>query len=452
MAEGPEREAAATELVRRSYSAALEPMDRRRLVTETSIGALFLLAATALAVAGDATREWDVVPALVLTLLFAGAIRVQFDVGAGYTSPVELVFVPMLLLLPTPAVPLLVCAGWLLGNLPDVVRRRLHPDRLLLVPANCWFAIGPAVVLTAADAQTPDWSDWPWYLLALASQFVLDLVATEVREWAGRGIPPKLQAQLVGWIQAVDAMLAPLGLLAAFASESWEYAFLLLVPAAGLLVFFSRERSGRLQSALALADAAREREELIAQASHHLVTPVAVVGGLVERLDDDLSPARRAEAHAAMRREMAKLRYRVREFADYARLKADRGLVVDPREVDVVAVAREVAAAFPAVAIENGAAPVRAYVDPARLQQMLMSLVSDAFERSASGAQILIQARHGPGTTEISVGASGASAGATSGIGLPLARELARACGGDINVTAGPGDAVRLTLVLPADG
>ena len=105
-------------------------------------------------------------------------------------------------------------------------------------------------MLTAADAQTPDWADWPWYLLALASQFVLDLVGHRGARVGRPGHPAAAAGpRLVGWIQAVDAMLAPLGLLAAFASESWEYAFLLLVPAAGLLVFFSRERSGAARRA-----------------------------------------------------------------------------------------------------------------------------------------------------------------------------------------------------------
>jgi signal transduction histidine kinase len=441
-------EPAATELVRRSYTDAQRPMERRRLLTETSIGALFAVAAVGLALVGHAERDWDVGLTIVLTAMFAAAIRLNFDVGAGYTSPVELVFVPMLLLLPTPFVPLLVCAGWLLGNLPDVVTRRLHPDRLLLVPANCWFAIGPSVVLTAAGAQTPDWSDWPWYLLALASQFALDLAATVAREWAGRGIPPRLQARLVGWIQAVDAMLAPIGLLAAFAAQSWTYAVLLLVPAAGLLEFFSRERSGRLQSALALADAARAREQLIARASHDLVTPVAVVGGLLDRLDPELAPARQDEALAAMRREMTKLRHRVREFSDYARLQSDRDLRMEPRQVEVLPVARAVAAAFPASAVAVDGVPptLRVYVDPERLQQMLMSLVGDAVDRT-SASQVVMRAHQQDGTTWISVGTASEARAADVPLGLHLARELARAAGGEIH--AGSDE---LELALPSAG
>jgi signal transduction histidine kinase len=411
------------------FARALRRPGMRETLGSALFAALMLFGAVLLALRAPSARELDLPLALAFTVALAVLARVEFSAGAGYAVATQAVFVPMLLLLPTPFVPLLVCAGWLLGNLPDVLTRRLHPDRLLLVPANCWFAIGPAVILTAAGAQTPDWSDWPWYLLALASQFALDLVATVAREWAGRGIPPRLQARLVGWIQAVDAMLAPLGLLAAFAAQSWHYAVLLLAPAAGLLVFFSRERSGRLQSALALADAARTREQLIARASHDLVTPVAVVGGLLDRFDPEMAPARRDEALAAMRREMTKLRHRVREFSDYARLQSERDLRMQPRQVEVLPVARAVAAAFPASAVAVDGVPpaLRVYVDPERLQQMLMSLVGDAVDRT-SASQVEARAADVP-------------------LGLHLARELARAAGGEIH--AGSDE---LELALPSAG
>ena len=43
--------------------------------------------------------------------------RALFEVADGYTVPTELVLVPMLFLLPTPAVPLIVSFSWALGRL-----------------------------------------------------------------------------------------------------------------------------------------------------------------------------------------------------------------------------------------------------------------------------------------------------------------------------------------------
>ena len=62
----------------------------------------------------------------------AGAVRAQSAVGTGYTVPTQLVFVPMLFLLPRPAVPLFVAAGNLLGDLPDYLRGRRHPERVVM--------------------------------------------------------------------------------------------------------------------------------------------------------------------------------------------------------------------------------------------------------------------------------------------------------------------------------
>jgi signal transduction histidine kinase len=381
----------------------------------------------------------------------------------------------MLLLLPTPWVPLLVAVGVLLGILPDVASGRAHPDRLGLAFGNAWFAIGPAVVLIAFDAQTPDWGDWPVYLLALAAQFAVDLAAGELREAIGRGIAPRVQLRLIGWVQAIDALLSPLGLLAAFASLSWEYAFLLLVPPAGLLFFYSRERTQRVDNALALADAARERQELIAGASHELVTPVAVLVGITDRLGrPGTDPARQEEMLAVMRRELAQLRHRVRQFADYTRMKTGRDLRLEPRATDVAAVVRGVRDVFVVEATVLAELPddlPPALADPERLHQMLMSLVLNAVKLSTEGSPVVIAAAASNGGVEVTVTDRGpgipaealprlfdegrpATGGAPegAGLGLYLVRELADAQGATIRVDTQPGEGSRFTLVLPSAG
>jgi signal transduction histidine kinase len=383
---------------------------------------------------------------------------VQLDIGAGYTAPIQLVFVPMLLLLPTPWVPLLVAAGWLLGKLPDL-RAGTHPDRLLLQLSNSWFAVGPALVLVLADAQTPDWADWPAYLLALVAQFVLDIVSGELREAHGRGIAFRLQLRVFGLIQGIDALLSPLGLLAAFASESWRYAFLLLIAPAGLFLFYARERAARLSSALALADAARERQELIASASHELVTPLAVLVGLNDRLaparhqDDD----RREQVHAAMTRELVQLRQQVNQFVDYARLKTERDLQLHPQPVAVRPVLDEVATALAAGGgTEVTADPdVTALADPSRLHQMVLSLANAVVRAGPAVAAVSLAATASDGSVDIVVAGGAPEApvtfeeGQAAGIGLHVTRELALAQGGDVRAEPAGGGGTRYTLTLP---
>ena len=444
-------------------------MDRRRRITEGLAAATFLAAALAIGLGFDAARDWDVGVAIVLTLLLALSIRVPFDVGAGYTVPVQLAFVPMLFLLPTPWVPMLVGAGWVLGKLPDYIRGDVHADRLIVALANAWFSIGPVLVLCAGDAQLPDWDDWPWYVAALAAQIVFDNVNGQLREWLGRGIAPSLQFRVLGLVHAIDALLSPLGLLAAFASAEtgFDYAFLLLVPPAGLLFFYSGERARRLTNALALADAAREREELIAGASHELVTPVAVLVGITDRLQrPDTPPERREEMLAAMRRELAQLRHRVRQFADYTRLKTGRELRIDARPTDVLTVARGVTEAFVAEAHVSVSVPPdipEVRMDPDRLHQMLMSLVANAVKLSPPGAGVVITAAATDGRVEVSVADEGpgippeaiaglfdegrpATTGAPegAGLGLYLVRELADAQGATVRVATEPGRGQRL--------
>jgi HD-GYP domain-containing protein (c-di-GMP phosphodiesterase class II) len=127
----------------------------------------------------------------------------------------------------------------------------------VLAPADGWYAIGPALLLALAGAGGPAWLDWPVYLGALGAQFVADFLTNAARDRLALGVPAAVQPRLLGWIYAVDLMLAPVGLLAAFASAGRPYAFLLVLPAAGLLGFFARERSARIGHALELGRAYR---------------------------------------------------------------------------------------------------------------------------------------------------------------------------------------------------
>ena len=78
----------------------------------------------------------------------------RFQLGTGLIRPTQIVFVPMLFLTPAAAVPLLVTLGGVLGELPDLLRRRAHPERLAVVVADGWYAIGPAIAVALLDQQT----------------------------------------------------------------------------------------------------------------------------------------------------------------------------------------------------------------------------------------------------------------------------------------------------------
>jgi len=225
---------------------------------ELAVGIPFLVAAIALALLGaDHGTTLEAGPALALVASYAVLSRVRFHAGVGHTVPTQLAFVPMLFLLPTQLVPLFVLAGMLVGNLPDYARGALHPGRALMLPGDAWHAVGPAVVLVLSGATTPEWGDWPWYLLALGAQFALDLGVYAVRAQLALDVPGREQLRALTWVWIVDALLAPVGLVAAFASDHHPYAFLLVLPLAALLTLFARERNERLEQALELGGAYR---------------------------------------------------------------------------------------------------------------------------------------------------------------------------------------------------
>lgn len=434
---------------------------------ESIAGASFLLAAVALAALGEGGRPWRWDVGIVLVLTFALTFRARFDIGVGYVPPTQLVFVPMLFVVPPRYAPLIALAGWLIGRLPDVARRVSHPTRLLVVPGNCWFAIGPALVLTLADSPAPDWGDWPIYLLALASQFAGDTLSGAARDRAIDGVPPDIHVRVLAYVWSIDLALSPVGLLAAFASEDARFAFLGVLPLVGLLVIFSTERTRRFEAELANT---RAREALVAGASHELQTPVAVLSGLIDTLaaSPNLPEGRRAASFEAMQRQTALLRYLVGQFVDYARLKAGQDLLVSARAIPVAPAVRTVAELWEKSGVEIvvQAEELTALVDPARLNRVLMTLVSNAVKygppegpvtlacrRDGSRAVIEV-ADQGPGIPEERIDAvfeefDGAVPGREgSGIGLFLARTTLRAQGGDVRLrNADPG--LVATIYLP---
>src|SRR3954465_7761059 len=108
---------------------------------EGTMAALYVLSALALLVAGREPLS-DPIAALPLVATFALVARVRFQVGPGLVRPTQLVFVPMLFLLPPPAVPLLTAAAALLSELPEVVGRRAHAERGLVAVADSWYSVG----------------------------------------------------------------------------------------------------------------------------------------------------------------------------------------------------------------------------------------------------------------------------------------------------------------------
>jgi len=232
----------------------LAPLERRDLAVQACVAALFLAAAALLAAIGGG--EPVHVPDLVLLVVaMAGLGRVEFEIGSGFTVPTQLMFVPMLFVLPPAVVPPAVASALLLDRIQAVVLGHWHPQRLVTALADAWFAIGPAFVFELAGLGDPSLADWPWYLLALASQFGGDAASSVARLWHRMSPREDLRALREVWL--VDLLLSPIGLMAAFATVLQPYAYLLALPLAVLLTVFARERRDRIDNAIELSGAYR---------------------------------------------------------------------------------------------------------------------------------------------------------------------------------------------------
>ena len=464
-------------------SRSLSIAERRR---EAVLAAVFLAAAITLALLFDAEREWDSGRALVLTAAFAVAARIELDVGAGYTVPTQLVFVPMLLLLPTTWVPLLVGAGWVIAKLSEVVTGRIHPERSVVALGNSCFSLGPALALVLLDAEHPDWDLWPAYLIALAAQFAADLFAAAVRE----GFFSPLARELLTGVYLIDVLLTGPALLAAFAAEDARFAFLAVLPGVLLFVLFGRERQNRLRDALALAErneqaaglaerllesereTTKVREEVLAGASSEMLHPLGRLTSLIYRIRRDPQEEQRRATLSEMEQEVQQLRHTAGQFIDYSVLKAGRSLNVSPRRTDVARIVRGAAVAWPASAgirVEIPDEFPEAMADEGRVLQMVMSLISNAVKYSPPRSPIRVSAQAGEEAISISVTDQGpgipdrerdrifgelrrgSTAAGTegAGLGLFLCREIAQASGGQLLLRTAVGEGSTFTLVLP---
>jgi HD-GYP domain-containing protein (c-di-GMP phosphodiesterase class II) len=308
-------------------------------------GALALLAgsfvaASALLVAAlDTNRHPSLLVVALYVVLYALLSQVEFEIGSGAAIPTQLVLVPMLFVLPLSWVPPAIAIASLLRAGADVGRGRRRISRLPLALVNSWYAIGPVLVLAAAGATNPRWTAAPVYLATLATQFAIDLAVARIwaRSVGSRAAPLRRH----GLSFVVDASLAPIGLLVAFAAVGRPYLILLVLPLVGLLSLFARERGHRIDAALELGHAYRGTALLLgdvveaddAYTGEHSRDVVSLTIEVAARLGLDARQARNAE-FVALLHDVGKIRIPAQIINKPGPLDEDERRIIETHTVE----------------------------------------------------------------------------------------------------------------------
>ena len=179
----------------------------------TLLGALaFVAVAVPFAFLAPSDRAVEPGVLVLLVVAYALAARVEFEVGSGFAVPTQIVFVPMLFLLPVASCPCASRSASSSASTVDFARRRVHGERALLEVFSAWHALGPAFVLALAGEPAPDLGR----AAALALRSPRSSPSTSPARPSAPGlrfdVPLRAQLRLTAPVYFVDAALAPVGL------------------------------------------------------------------------------------------------------------------------------------------------------------------------------------------------------------------------------------------------
>lgn len=221
----------------------------------------------------------------------------------------------------------------------------------------------------------------------------------------------------------------------------------------------------------------RARRDLIANVSHELKTPLTAVKGLLELLESErLDAERRREFLDLMGQEVERLERLIAEQLELARIDAG-AMPLELAAHDLAAIAHDVASSRRHLADRAGLQlvssvppkPVVVDVDPARIEQILLILLDNAFKHTPTGGKITVGVGVEENAATMTVRDTGqgippeaqpfvfdrfyradeSREGRGLGLGLSIARGLAEAHGGSVDLRSTPGVGSVFIVRLP---
>jgi PAS domain S-box-containing protein len=225
----------------------------------------------------------------------------------------------------------------------------------------------------------------------------------------------------------------------------------------------------------------RLRSDIVATVGHELRTPLTSIYGMaitLRRDDLNLTDAARGDLLDVIVDQSLRMSKTIDDFLAASGLEQGQ-LTVQAHPCDVAAVASAVVEAMDSqvpsevhVQLRRSRAPTVAQADEHRLHQILANLVENAIKYSPGGGDVQVRVRRAGANVCVDVADHGLGIAhseqshvfdrfhrldpgqtmgvAGTGLGLYIAREMARRMGGDVTVRSRPGRGSTFTLRLPA--
>jgi two-component system sensor histidine kinase BaeS len=219
-----------------------------------------------------------------------------------------------------------------------------------------------------------------------------------------------------------------------------------------------------------------QRRNLMADVTHELRTPLTVIQGNLEGLLDGVYP--RDDSHLAPILEETRVLSRLIDDLRTLALAEAGALKLQKEPTDMVALVEEVITSFRAQA-EAAGVELRTEgpndlplleIDPARIREVLENLISNALRFTLRGGEIRVECGLNRVTNRVTIAVRDSGAGISPedlphvfdrffksrnsrgmGLGLPIAKNLVAAHGGEISAESIEGQGTTIRFALPLD-
>lgn len=247
---------------------------------------------------------------------------------------------------------------------------------------------------------------------------------------------------------------------------------------------FGRLAASYQRMARQLGELERLRAEFVSVASHELKTPINVIIGYLELLQEgiygDIAPKQK-EVLQTINKQAQTLTRLIKRLLDISRFEASGGKL-EVRQIDLQRLLTTLESSFSVLAkqrdivfsVDHGPGlPTKVYWDEDRINEVLGNLISNAFKFTPRGGKVALSVAPVDNKVVVTVNDTGAgispeqlphifdkffmgdnqaqAATKGTGLGLAIAREIVEAHGGQIVVESRVGEGTTFVVTIPVE-